>query len=327
MINITSWTDLAAISSAPTESYILTKDLTANSPDYVSAGGNAWVPIASFSGTFDGNGYVIADLTIDVAIISGNGKKGLFGILYGATITNLGVVGALVKGYDYVGILAAQAASATNISKCYSSGEVTGFCNVGGLVGEVNTTSTVTNCYSKADVFGILQDSTSYYGGLIGLVYDVGATVSNSYSTGKVTMPDGSGAYWVAGFIGANVYGTVNYCYSTGLVTNGQAPVGFAGAYGAHYNYCGWFCHPTGPQTPGTPGETVVVYEVKKGGGGSFIDDTEDWFYSKARAIYSAWDFATPVWYEHLEHGGRYPTLRKQEINSVLPMFLGQDLV
>ena len=67
--------DLVSISSNPTENYILMADIDME--------GQHWTPIKDFSGTLDGNGKTIENLTID----SGNSGLGLF-----ANITEDGVV-------------------------------------------------------------------------------------------------------------------------------------------------------------------------------------------------------------------------------------------
>ena len=58
--------------------------------------GVTWTPIGTsaspFSGTFDGNGKVIKNLTID-----GTAKVGLFGVLDGAVVKNLTFVGAEIS--------------------------------------------------------------------------------------------------------------------------------------------------------------------------------------------------------------------------------------
>lgn len=70
-IEIHSWEDLHEIRTTdPTGHYLLMTNLDENSPGYdtyASAdanGGAGWEPL-NFSGTFDGNGYTIADLVIN----------------------------------------------------------------------------------------------------------------------------------------------------------------------------------------------------------------------------------------------------------------------
>jgi hypothetical protein len=117
--------------------------------------------IPRFAGTFDGNGYQIAHLTIQ-----GGNYLGLFGQLdAGAKVNDLGVVDVNItgSGYDVGGLVGQNAAEVTH---CYSSGSVSGGACVGGLVGchyGRLSTATVTRCYSTGPVTG--SDSV---GGLVG---------------------------------------------------------------------------------------------------------------------------------------------------------------
>ena len=94
-----------------------------------------WEPIGAdlneFTGTFDGNGYVIKNMTIDR---SDTNNVGLFGNTDGATIQNLGLENVNVTGTDYTGGLVGSANN-TTVSNSYATGSVTGDVNTGGLVG------------------------------------------------------------------------------------------------------------------------------------------------------------------------------------------------
>jgi hypothetical protein len=77
------------------------------------------------------------------------------------------------------------------ITKCYSTGSVSGTGDyVGGLVG-LNGYGSISNCYSASSVSG-----TDGVGGLVGS--NESGTISNSYSTGSVS---GTGDY-VGGLVG-----------------------------------------------------------------------------------------------------------------------------
>lgn len=110
---ITTAYDLAYLSEniagLSTESFIMMNDV-----DMSVIGGFA--PIGTtdvtFSGTFDGNGKVIKNLTID-----GTAKVGLFAVLDGATVKNVKFVNADVKSAGgYAAVLAGQVTGATVIS-------------------------------------------------------------------------------------------------------------------------------------------------------------------------------------------------------------------
>ena len=104
MANITSWTDLKNIANDLTEDYILTADLSSADGDYSSAGGDAWTAIGTvatpFTGTFNGDGHTISDLTMDVNL---SGGGGLFGVADGAVISNIGLIDCDVTQSNNIG--------------------------------------------------------------------------------------------------------------------------------------------------------------------------------------------------------------------------------
>ncbi|MBD5337933.1 MAG: T9SS type A sorting domain-containing protein [Bacteroides sp.] len=147
-----------------------------------------------FSATFDGNGYCIKNL--DLHAEATGSAAGLFGVVKGGTIIDLGLTDAAVEGKTYVGLLAGYLESGS-IERCFTSGTVSGtsIC-VGGLVGE-NVAGVVRDCYSGAKVINSEDYAT---GGLAGKNSGV---ISNTYAAGEVEGYD-----YVGGLIGAN-YGTV----------------------------------------------------------------------------------------------------------------------
>ena len=119
-----------------------------------------WTPIGSnfqqgFGGSFDGNGYVISNLTINNSSFS---TVGLFGYIAGA-ISNLGLENVNITGDTAGGI----AACGPDISNCYVSGNINGNSGVGGLIGHIDTDLTITNCRVTGTIIG-----NSYVGGIIG---------------------------------------------------------------------------------------------------------------------------------------------------------------
>jgi len=167
MVRIRTWYDLDAIRDNLGGSYILMNDLDSTTRGYTGLAsptaneGKGWEPIgtrsAPFTGSFNGQGYEIWNVFIDlpeepIVPWSSNEGVGLFGVVdEGGRIEDIGVVNA----------------------------DVTGFVSVGGLVGEIEH-GTVSNSYSTGSVTGGEE-----VGGLVGRSYD--GTVSNSYSTGSVT--------------------------------------------------------------------------------------------------------------------------------------------
>jgi len=165
----------------------------------------SWTPIggigskiASFRGTFDGNGHVVGGVYIN----SKGSGLGFFGHLdSGAVIENFGIVASYIKGDYYVGGFAGQngdviysesgsyvvGKSGGNISESYFVGVVMGKDHVGGLVGA--NFGVISNSYSAGAVKG--RESI---GGLVGVNYN---SVINSHFTGAI-----SGKTYVGGIVG-----------------------------------------------------------------------------------------------------------------------------
>ena len=104
--------------------------------------------IPRFTGRFNGNGFVISNLTV-----SGDENLGLFGELEpGAEVHDLGVANVEVTGtgHDIGGLVATNRGSVRN---CFVTGAVSGKGRVGGLVG-YNDKGAIANCYSQGSVSG-----------------------------------------------------------------------------------------------------------------------------------------------------------------------------
>jgi hypothetical protein len=178
--------DLGSIYIKPNAHYRLESSLDISDITWSTA------VIPNFDGTFDGNGYIISNLSIE-----GDAYLGLFGQLGSeAMVYNLGLETVDVKG---IGVLACSLVVDNNgsVSNCYSTGTVYGDHTVGGLGGN------------------------GYIGGLLGR--NQNGYIAMSYSIGPVI-----GDYIVGGFMGEND-GDVSNCYSTGGVTGNWNVGGLAG--------------------------------------------------------------------------------------------------
>jgi LPXTG-motif cell wall-anchored protein len=174
-----------------------------------------WIPIgvsgSSFTGTFNGNGKTISNLTINRSTTD---YVGLFGVT-GATaqIQNMKLENTNVTGKQYTGALVGR--NEGTITDSYATGAVTGAGTyVGGLVGF--NTKAISGSYTTGTVNG--QQRT---GGLAG---ENGGTITNSYATGAVT---GAGTY-VGGLVGFNTK-AISGSYTTGTVNGQQRTGGLAG--------------------------------------------------------------------------------------------------
>jgi len=247
----TTATDLQGINGNRSGNYVLGASIDASSTSGWNAGAG-FAPIggnndyyARYTGTFDGLGHTISNLTINRKRPSTR-YVGLFGAVgSNGVIKNVGLLGGSVTGDGYVGGLVGGNFSGT-LANAYATGSVVGAYSVGGLVGS-NHEGTLTNAYATGSVAGIYDVGglvgDSYYGtfanayatGSVAGNYTVGglvgrngySTLTNAYATGSV-----AGYYFVGGLVGVNYEGTLANAYATGSVT-GDGTVG--GLVGINY--------------------------------------------------------------------------------------------
>ncbi|MFI3322173.1 MAG: hypothetical protein R3Y50_06570 [Rikenellaceae bacterium] len=169
-----------------------------------------------FKGTFDGGGYEISGLYINKSDVN---NQGLFGVIDGATIKNLGVSG-IITGNKFTGAIAGEIYNSKVIG-CYNKATITGSGDVGGLVGCMYSGSRITGCYNVGDVDNLADDTVS--GGIAGAaVYT--CYITACYSTGKISATSGAG-----GILGKDYQSTttVSSCYWI-AATDGDATYGIA---------------------------------------------------------------------------------------------------
>lgn len=153
-----------------------------------------WVPIGDdyttpFTGIFDGNGYIISDLTIIHDSVGANAA--LFGWCEDSTIKNLGVENATIIAIhsSYIGVIVGYIKGNCLIENCYTTGTITdnGAQSIGGIVGEIASGEVVIkNCYSLVDITGL----PSYAGSIVGRAnwYNTNDNlIQNCYGTGIIT--------------------------------------------------------------------------------------------------------------------------------------------
>ena len=206
--------DLIALGQTPADSgkhFMLTADIDLD-PNLPGRKVFAKAIIGSFTGVFTGNGHTISHLTIK----GGTYYLGLLGELEpGAEVKDLGVVDVNIDGSgSCVGGLVGQ--NVGTLTRCYSTGTVSGRERIGGLVGQ-NTAllwpGLVRDCYSSGKVSG-----DASVGGLVGWNGEPGI-ISDCYSTSTVT-----GNNSVGGLMGMNG-GHIIHCYATGVVS-GSGDIG-----------------------------------------------------------------------------------------------------
>ncbi len=225
-ISITTESDLRNVANDLTASYILENDITLTEP---------WTPIGTwtssldatrlFTGTFDGNGHTISNVSI--VSTDTNGYVGFFVYASGATITNLTLADVNITGVKYVGGIAGGIKEGTVIDSCSVSGKIfSTTTGAGGIVGYIYHTAkpaTVSNCFVSADI-GSTSYGANYLGGIVGQVASSGTSsetvvINNCYYTGNIeTSKSTASAGGILGaYTGASL--TISNCYATGTIS------------------------------------------------------------------------------------------------------------
>lgn len=193
-----------------------------------TAGGDVWGPHGfvhiggrnfEYGGTFDGQGNVIANLTVKNATDAFGGL--FYGLNAGGELENIGLIdvsindsganggsnGALVAGFND-----------GTISNDYTTGTVIANASstAGGIAGFNDTT--ITHSYSTATIVAGVGTSAG------GLVAINNGTINQSYATGNVS--GGGDEATLGGLAGVNNTGaTINESYSSGTVTGAAGSV------------------------------------------------------------------------------------------------------
>jgi beta-lactam-binding protein with PASTA domain len=173
---------------------------------------------ANFCGRFDGNGFVIRNLSYSTK--SAVNYVGLFGVASDALIKDVRLedVTIYTEG-EYAGALVARQWMG-NIIRCSSTGSVAcssaTTAHAGGLAGGIDFGCNVTDCSSSCTATASAVASESFAGGLVGQQND--GSISRCYTTGDVFAIAEARA--LAGGIAGSVEwgGDVTICYSTASV-------------------------------------------------------------------------------------------------------------
>ncbi len=192
----------------------------------IDLAGVDWTPIATYSGTFDGNGFAIENL---------KGENGLFETLNGATIKNLKLEDVDIDGTSlYTGAVAGQIAKEptapqTVIENVTVSGAVNGTnYYTGGLIGADSGFDTVVrNCVNNATVTA----SSQQVGGILGYAKR-GTVIDSCVNNGDIT-----GSIFVGGILGLaagndenpDLFVVVKNCKNTGDISETNVTDTWAG--------------------------------------------------------------------------------------------------
>ncbi|KRR04069.1 hypothetical protein CP49_12985 [Bradyrhizobium valentinum] len=218
--------DLQNMNNNKAGTYALGRDIDAG----ITSGWNSGAgfdPIGagtSFTGNLNGQGHTISGLFINRP---GTPNIGLISYLgTGASVSNVGVIGATIIGRTSVGAIVGNNYGA--VTNVYSSGSVTATeAGAGGLVGY--NFQTVSNGYSNSTVSGPL-----YVGGAVGLnniaAGPTAGAISQVYATGAVTGTGGSPSA-VGGLVGFNG-NSITQSYWDSYTTGQASGVGSGGSAG-----------------------------------------------------------------------------------------------
>lgn len=149
----------------------------------IDMSGETWNPVTRFSGTLDGRGYIISNLTINRAT---QAYVGLFGeVTSSSKISNITFKDANVIGENYTGVLAGTLYGNVN-NVIVTNSNVKGKLNTGGIAG-AHQEGTISKCRVDLTVL----TGTSEVGGVVGTlnsgtIREVKATVGNIYATSEV---------------------------------------------------------------------------------------------------------------------------------------------
>lgn len=190
----------------------------------IDLGGENWLPIGyitgqeevpeDFTGSFDGYGFVIENLTIDR---EDQDFIGLFARLdEGGAFMTVTLTDVTITGNTRVGALVGDSHNNTTIVDSYSTGTVSGEEYVGGLLG-YHYMGLIEGCSSEADVTG-----DEYVGGLIGMSQE--SMIMDSHASGRI-----EGSYNVGGLVGYLDEGMIIDSYATGEVEGDEEDSGGIG--------------------------------------------------------------------------------------------------
>ncbi|MCD4650770.1 MAG: T9SS type A sorting domain-containing protein [Candidatus Cloacimonetes bacterium] len=186
--------------------------------------------IPYFAGNYNGNGYVIDHLNIE---LEHNQNLGLFGYLNEATLSNINLTNIMVRGDMYCGGLVGLMDSCVVVN-CDVTGDLVGERFFGGLVG-YSKGSTIENCETNIQISG-----GSDMGGIVGIL-DNYSSIQGSSSSGTMT-----GVYDLGGLVGMSFnYSDIINCHCMINVSGTGLSIG--GLCGHNYHDCNIVdCYSTG---------------------------------------------------------------------------------
>lgn len=240
VIPISNEAELRAVKDNLAGSYKLTKEIVLT--------GGEWIPIGNekepFTGTFDGDGYIISGLNITAGastyqgMFATVGKDGVVeNLTVGGTISSTsgtnarigGVAGRVQDGKitnciskvsinapkaKTIGGIAGDSLGETKITGCANLGDINASFAVGGITGNAAGTTEITNCYNT----GTLTTGSNNCGGLVGSATGT-VKIQNCYNVDKGLREGKTNSGVLIGLL--NSTSTAKNCY---WLENGSLP-------------------------------------------------------------------------------------------------------
>lgn len=159
----------------------------------VDVGPFTWTPVgtceAPFSGTFEGQGHILRNLTVAATAIDADACAGLFGQSSGM-IRNVGLPDCSIQA----------ACSSTGMPANAFAGAVVGY----------NLGNGVVNCYATGAVSGKCSNGSVFTGGIAGCNQ---GRIANCYSAVQLIAASADNRNKVGGIVGENINGSVDSCW------------------------------------------------------------------------------------------------------------------
>lgn len=216
--SIYTCSDLQKMSLKLNDQYVLANDIDCT--------GFSFMPVGIFTGSLDGAGHKISNLTMDIRT---SNYAGLFSVTQSATIQNLRLENVVPKVSSPIGIGALVGmAQDTKIINVSTFNTLTVPMTISGDYLVESNTQTAMPTVSFGGLIGILRNHSSLVsgassidltagtgvtvGGLVGSLIE-GSVISNSYATGHV-----SGISVLGGLVGYLKNSSITMSYATGKV-------------------------------------------------------------------------------------------------------------
>ncbi len=180
-----------------------------------------WVPMNTFAGYYDGQGYTLSGLTCDSSLFQFAITKELSGTWINSGFKDVQISVSGQRQNYAVATLACSATSTAVISGCFVSGSIyvepdrhfgqqTYDIYAGGLV--TNSAAEISNCFAYIDINGtqpyVGATGGTRVGGIVGNI--TGGKISNCYSSGTLNV---YGGYWkIGGIVAYPNKGTIENC-------------------------------------------------------------------------------------------------------------------